>query len=49
VDFYFDDQFWAVRFLVVRTGQWLAGRKVLLSPMAIGHASMHRRRRCTPR
>ncbi len=36
VDFYFDDQFWAVRFLVVRTGQWLAGRKVLLSPVAIG-------------
>ena len=36
VDFYFDDQFWAVRFLVVRTGPWLAGRKVLLSPVALG-------------
>lgn len=36
VDFYFDDQFWAVRFLVVRTGEWLAGRKVLLSPVALG-------------
>jgi hypothetical protein len=36
VDFYFDDAFWAVRFLVVRTDDWLAGRKVLISPLAIG-------------
>ena len=31
-DFYFDDQNWAVRYLVVDTGVWLSGRLVLLSP-----------------
>jgi hypothetical protein len=35
-DFYFSDQNWAVRYLVADTGNWLPGRKVLLSPMAIG-------------
>jgi len=36
-DFYFDDAAWVVRYLVVNTGAWLANRKVLISPMAIGH------------
>jgi uncharacterized protein YrrD len=31
-DFYFDDQKWAVRYVVVDTGSWLSGRKVLISP-----------------
>ena len=35
-DFYFDDQDWAIRYLVVDTGGWLSGRKVLISPIAIG-------------
>jgi hypothetical protein len=35
VDFYFDDRFWAVRFLVVKTSEGLDGRKVLLSPLAV--------------
>jgi len=35
-DFYFDDQLWTVRYLVVDTGYWLPGRKVLLSPATIG-------------
>jgi len=35
-DIYFDDQSWAVRYLVTDTGSWLAGRKVLISPMAFG-------------
>jgi sporulation protein YlmC with PRC-barrel domain len=35
-DVYFDDQRWVVRYLVVETGQWLASRKVLISPIAIG-------------
>ena len=35
-DFYFDDLAWVVRYLVVDTGHWLAGRKVLLSPAAVG-------------
>jgi uncharacterized protein YrrD len=35
-DFYFDDQSWAVRYLVADTGTWLPGRTVLISPHAIG-------------
>ena len=35
-DFYFDDQFWTIRYLVANTGSWLTGRKVLLSPYALG-------------
>ena len=34
-DFYFDDDAWVVRYLVVDTGTWLAGRTVLISPIAI--------------
>ena len=35
-DFYFDDDAWVVRYVVVETGSWLASRKVLISPIAIG-------------
>jgi uncharacterized protein YrrD len=35
-DFYFDDQRWAVRYVVVDTGEWLSGRVVLISPHAFG-------------
>lgn len=35
-DFYFDDQAWAIRYLVVDAGTWLSSRKVLISPIAIG-------------
>jgi hypothetical protein len=35
-DCYFDDERWAVRYLVVETGSWLSGRKVLISPISIG-------------
>jgi sporulation protein YlmC with PRC-barrel domain len=34
-DIYFDDEDWRVRYLVVNTGGWLGGRKVLISPDAI--------------
>ena len=34
-DFYFDDQNWAVRYLVADTGSWLPGRQVLISPHSI--------------
>ncbi len=34
-DLYFDDQTWSVRYLVVDTGKWLPGRKVLVAPEAI--------------
>jgi hypothetical protein len=33
-DFYFDDQSWAVRYLVADTGSWLPGRQVLIAPHA---------------
>ena len=35
-DFYFDDEAWVVRYLVVETGSWLSSRQVLISPVAIG-------------
>jgi sporulation protein YlmC with PRC-barrel domain len=33
-DFYFNDQQWAIRYVVVDTGSWLSGRLVLISPHA---------------
>ena len=35
-DLYFDDQSWAVRYVVADTGSWLPGRLVLISPHAFG-------------
>ena len=40
-DFYFDDEHWAVRYVVVDTGSWLAGRLVLISPHAFGNFYQH--------
>ena len=34
-NFYFDDQYWTIRYLVADTGNWLTGRQVLLSPYAL--------------
>ena len=34
-EFYFDDQYWTVRYLVADTGNWLTGRRVLISPYAL--------------
>jgi uncharacterized protein YrrD len=34
-EFYFDDQAWIIVYLVVKTGNWLSGRKVLISPVAL--------------
>ncbi len=34
-DFYFDDQQWVIRYLIVKTGNWLSYREVLISPVAI--------------
>jgi hypothetical protein len=36
-DFLFEDTSWSIRWLVVDTGNWLSGRKVLLPPSALGH------------
>lgn len=33
--FYFDDQFWTIRYMVAETGNWLFGRQVLVSPFAL--------------
>jgi uncharacterized protein YrrD len=33
-EFYFDDSTWTVRYLIVKTGSWLFGREVLISPDA---------------
>ena len=33
--FYFDDRHWAIRYLVANTGNWLTGRKVLISPYSL--------------
>jgi uncharacterized protein YrrD len=38
-DFYFDDQTWIIRYLIVKTGDWLSGRKVLLSPCSLVNES----------
>jgi PRC-barrel domain len=40
-DFYFDDDAWAVRYVVVDTGTWLTGRLVLLSPHAFEKLDQH--------
>lgn len=37
-DWYFEDRSWAVRYLVADMGGWLPGRRVLLSPSALGDA-----------
>ncbi len=34
-DFYFDDRFWAVRYLVIETSGWLIQHQVLVSPWAV--------------
>jgi hypothetical protein len=35
-DFYFDDEAWVIRYLVVETDEVAPGRKVLISPIGIG-------------
>jgi uncharacterized protein YrrD len=34
-DVYFDDESWKVRYLVLKTDDWLSGRKVLIAPLAL--------------
>jgi len=34
-EFYFDDKFWTIRYLVANSGNWLTGRQVLISPYAL--------------
>jgi sporulation protein YlmC with PRC-barrel domain len=34
-DFYFDDETWTVRYLIVKTGDWLSAREILISPEVV--------------
>jgi uncharacterized protein YrrD len=34
-DFYFEEGRWTIRYLLVDTGTWMSGKKVLLSPMSV--------------
>jgi hypothetical protein len=38
VEFYFDDRYWTIRYLVADTGNWLVDRQVLISPYALVEA-----------
>jgi len=42
-EFYFDDETWTIRYVVVETGNWLSGRKVLISPVAFGKTELESR------
>jgi stress response protein YsnF len=41
---YFDDETWGIRYLTVKTGSWLNGREVLISPMSVLSADWQARR-----
>jgi len=43
-DFLFEDAAWMIRWLVVDTGHWLPGRKVLLPPSVLGQPDWQSRR-----
>lgn len=43
-DFYLDAQEWAIRYLVVDTGAWLVGRRVLISPTALQQPDWEQKR-----
>jgi len=34
-EFFFDDQYWTIRYLVANTASWLSGKKVLISPYSV--------------
>lgn len=42
--FYFDDERWAVRYIVVNTGNWLSGRQVLISPFSVTQVDRENRK-----
>ena len=41
--FLFDDQHWTIRYMIVDTGGWLSGRRVLISPISIRTSSWDKR------
>jgi hypothetical protein len=44
LQFYFDDEKWTIRYLVADTGGWLTGRRVLISPAALGRVDWNSRK-----
>ena len=38
--FYFDDETWTMRYLVINTGNWLTGRMVLISPISLDNVDV---------
>ena len=42
-EFYFDDERWALRYIVVNTGNWLSGRQVLISPFSVKQVDWEKR------
>jgi hypothetical protein len=42
--FYFDDETWAIRYVIVETGDWLGSRRVLISPFSVVHTDWQARR-----
>lgn len=42
--FFFDDERWTVRYLVVNTGDWMAEQHVLISPFAVTHIDYDNRK-----
>ena len=42
-DYYFDDALWIIRYLTVKTGTWLSGRQVIVSPSTIHRADWSER------
>ena len=43
-DFLFDDRHWTIRYMVADTAKWLAGKKVLISPVSLGSPDWTHRR-----
>jgi len=37
-EFYFDDERWAIRYMIVNTGSWLSQEQVLISPIFLRRA-----------
>jgi len=34
-EFYFDDHYWTIRYMIADTGNWLTGRQILISPHSL--------------
>ncbi|HSE90026.1 MAG TPA: PRC-barrel domain-containing protein, partial [Candidatus Binatia bacterium] len=43
-DLLFDDKLWTVRYLVADTAKWLPGRRVVISPLALGRVDEDEKR-----